>query len=49
MMKRFGTGHMSSVDNKMIIDFDGTRYIATFEKVDNKSEDIFHDIEKYLT
>ncbi len=47
-MKGFTPGITSRSKNKMIIDYNGKRYIATFEEIENPDENIFKDIDKYL-
>jgi len=47
-IKGFETGYSGSVDNKMIIDYDGDRYIITIEKIESKSKDILDDIKIFL-
>jgi hypothetical protein len=48
MIKGFDTGHTTSVNDKMIIDYEGQRYIVSFEKIEDKNSDMFKDIEQYL-
>jgi len=48
MIKGFEAGYTSKSDNKLILDYDGDRYILTLEKIDNPSDDMLKDIDKYL-
>jgi hypothetical protein len=48
MIKGFDTGHTTRVNDKMIIDYEGQRYIVSFEKIEDKNSDMFKDIEQYL-
>lgn len=48
MIKNFNTGTSSRSNDRMIIDYNDDRYIATFTKVEDKDEDMFKDIDKFI-
>ena len=49
LIKGFTAGYSTSSDNKMMIDYRGKRYIATFEEVCNvEDEDMFVTMKKHF-
>lgn len=48
MIKGFDTGTTSRIDNRMIIDYKGERYVASLTKIENPDENIFEDIDRFL-
>lgn len=48
MIKGFDTGTTSRTDNKMILDYEGKRYVLTLTEVKEPDENMHEDIEKYL-
>ena len=48
MIKGFKAGYSSRSTNKLILDYNGDRYILTLEKIDNPSDDMLKDTDKHL-
>jgi hypothetical protein len=48
MIKGFEVGYTSRVDNKIMMDFEGSRYVVTFRKLENPSESMIDDIDRFL-
>lgn len=48
MIKDFCCGYTTACKNKMLIDYNGDRYVVTISKVQTPSTDMFEDIDKYL-
>ena len=47
-LKGFDTGYTTNCDNKIIVDYEGKRYIVSFEEIKSPNENIFKDIDMYL-
>lgn len=47
-IKGFDCGYTTDNKNEMIIDYNGKRCVMSLKEVENPSEDIFDDIDKYL-
>lgn len=47
-LKGFNVGYTSSVENKIIIDFKGRRFVATLEEIEDPSEDMADDVNKII-
>lgn len=48
MIKGFEVGYTSNVKDKIIIDYEGERYVVHFEKVENPNKNMYEDIKLYL-
>lgn len=49
LIKGFVSGYSSASDNRMMIDYRGKRYLATFEEVcDVDDEDMFATMKRYF-
>lgn len=47
-MKGFDCGNTTANNKQMIVELDGERFLISIDKIENPSEHIFEDIEKYL-
>lgn len=47
-MKGFDCGYTTDNKNQMIVNYKEKRYVLSLKEVENPSEDIFDDIDKYL-
>jgi len=48
MIKGFEVGYTTRVDNKIMMDYESSRYLVTFTKIENPSEDMADDIDKFI-
>lgn len=47
-IKGFSVGTSSNNDTKMIIDYEGSRFLVSFHQIIKPQDNMFDDIEKYL-
>jgi len=47
-MKDFNSGYMSDVNDKMLIDYEGKRFLVSFKEIENPDIDMYLDMKKYM-
>lgn len=48
MIKGFEVGYTTRVGNKLMMDCEGGRYLVTLVKIENPSENMADDIDKFI-
>ena len=48
MIKGFNVGYTTRVGNKLMMDYEGSRYLITFTKIEKPSENMEDDIDRFI-